>query len=314
MLSLPGRHEQEEAHHDLVLLELLRRRSRRGRARSSDRRSDSRGARRSARRQRSKISGMSLSIAPSIPSGLRSASPAPSVEFISLAQIASSSSGMPMKLPITRETTGWATSVTRSQRLAALEPVEHPCTISRIACSWAAIRFGVKPAWNSAFSAVVLRRVHADEHRLHELEREHRRDRRDAAEFRGVGLPVSADRMDVVGGRDRPEARLLGEFVEALGPVDRAVGAQLLEHRIWRPIAPQLFVAEFDCLQVALNRRHRDLRDRISEGLMLLAVNHPAPAGKQARRRESPRRAEPSRPSSRPGRCRRIRERAWSLR
>ena len=37
----------------------------------------------------------------------------------------SSSGGMPMKLPITRETTGWATSLTRSQRLAAVEPVEH---------------------------------------------------------------------------------------------------------------------------------------------------------------------------------------------
>ena len=31
-----------------------------------------------------------------------------------------------MKLPITRETTGWATSLTRSQELAAVEPVEHP--------------------------------------------------------------------------------------------------------------------------------------------------------------------------------------------
>ena len=47
--------------------------------------------------------------------GFRSGSAAPSVEFISLAQIASSSSAIPMKLPITRETIGWATSLTRSQ-------------------------------------------------------------------------------------------------------------------------------------------------------------------------------------------------------
>ena len=61
----------------------------------------------------------------STPSGLRSGSPAPSVVFISRAQIASSSGGMPMKLPITRETTGWATSVTRSHVSRPVEAVEH---------------------------------------------------------------------------------------------------------------------------------------------------------------------------------------------
>ena len=86
-----------------------------------------------------------------MPSGLRSLSSPESVEFISRAQIASSSSGMPMKLPITRETAGWATSSTRSQ-------VSRPCTrsststtIALISSSCAAIRLGVKPAWKSAF-------------------------------------------------------------------------------------------------------------------------------------------------------------------
>ncbi len=50
----------------------------------------------------------------STPSGLRSGSLAPSVLFMRRAQMASSSGGIPMKLPITRDTTGWATSVTRS--------------------------------------------------------------------------------------------------------------------------------------------------------------------------------------------------------
>ena len=59
------------------------------------------------------------------PSGVRSASPAPSIVFISRAQISSSSGGMPMKLPITRETTGWATSATRSHVSRPVEPVEH---------------------------------------------------------------------------------------------------------------------------------------------------------------------------------------------
>ena len=75
--------------------------------------------------QRSKISGTSRSMTVWTPSGLRSGSPAPSVVFISRAQISSSSGGMPMKLPITRETTGWATSLTRSQVSRPVEPVEH---------------------------------------------------------------------------------------------------------------------------------------------------------------------------------------------
>ena len=56
-----------------------------------------------------------------------------------------------MKLPITRETTGWATSVTRSQPSRPPRRSSTPITISLIAGSWAAIRFGVKPAWNSIF-------------------------------------------------------------------------------------------------------------------------------------------------------------------
>ena len=110
-------------------------------------------SRRSAisRPQRSKISGTSRFITVSTPSGLRSGSPAPRVVFISRAQISSSSGGIPMKLPITRETTGCATSVTRSQ-------VSRPSTrsrtwvvIARISSSCSAIRFGVNPRWNSAF-------------------------------------------------------------------------------------------------------------------------------------------------------------------
>ena len=87
----------------------------------------------------------------SIPPGLRSGSPAPSVVFISAAQIASSSSGIPMKLPITRETTGWATSLTRSQVSRCATPSSTRHTSARISSWWSAIRLGVNPAWNSAF-------------------------------------------------------------------------------------------------------------------------------------------------------------------
>ncbi len=55
-----------------------------------------------------------------------------------------------MKLPITRETAGWATSATRSQVSRPSIRSRTSVTISRISSSWAAIRFGVKPAWKSA--------------------------------------------------------------------------------------------------------------------------------------------------------------------
>ena len=57
-----------------------------------------------------------------------------------------------MKLPITRETTGWATSVTRSHVSVTSSRSSTPAVIARIASSCWAIRFGVNPRWNSAFS------------------------------------------------------------------------------------------------------------------------------------------------------------------
>ena len=55
-----------------------------------------------------------------------------------------------MKLPITRETTGWATSLTRSHVSCPSSRSSTSTAIALIASSWAAIRLGVKPAWNSA--------------------------------------------------------------------------------------------------------------------------------------------------------------------
>ena len=50
-----------------------------------------------------------------------------------------------MKLPITRDTTGCATSVTRSQVSRPSRRSNTAAVISRIAGSCSAIRFGVKP-------------------------------------------------------------------------------------------------------------------------------------------------------------------------
>ena len=102
---------------------------------------------------------------------------------------------------------------------------------------------------------VVLGRVHADEHRLRELEREHVRDGGDAGR-RGVGLPVARDRVDVIGGRDRPEAPLLGVLGDARGPVDRALAAHLLEELERRAVLPQRALCHQRVLEIAANGRH----------------------------------------------------------
>ena len=57
-----------------------------------------------------------------------------------------------MKLPITRATTGWATSLTRSRLSRPSRRSSTSATISRIRCSWSAIRLGVNPAWKSALT------------------------------------------------------------------------------------------------------------------------------------------------------------------
>ena len=57
-----------------------------------------------------------------------------------------------MKLPITLETTGWATSVTRSHDSRSPSWSRTSRVISLMASSCSAMRFGVKPRWKSAFS------------------------------------------------------------------------------------------------------------------------------------------------------------------
>ena len=153
---------------------------------------------------------------------------------MSLAQISSSSWATPMKLPITRATTGWATSLTRS---ACSRPSRRPSTssvISRIALLVVGDPPRREPGLEQGLQAIVLGRVHTDEHRLGELEREHHRSRRDPALFGGVGLPVAADGVDVIRRRHRPEAGLLGELLDPRAPVDRALLAHPLEHLVGR--------------------------------------------------------------------------------
>jgi hypothetical protein len=104
--------------------------------------------------------------------------------------------------------------------------------------------------------AVVLGRVHPDEHRSRELDREAGRRHHHAAGFGGVGLPVAAHRVDVLGRGHRPEACLLGKLFEALGPVDGAALAHLLEHAQRRTVLPVLALGEFDACDVTPDRCH----------------------------------------------------------
>ena len=117
-----------------------------------------------------------------MPSGASSGSSG-AIEALQIrAQIASSSGGVPMKLWMTLDTTGWATSVTRSQRLAAVESVEHVADDRANALLVVGDALGREAALKQRLDLVVLGRVHADEHAAHEFQREDLSEHRDAAE------------------------------------------------------------------------------------------------------------------------------------
>ena len=182
-------------------------------------------------RQRSKISGMSF---------CEDLVEAARVEVVVARDRAPSSSAgpdrvvlrrMPMKLPITRETTGWAMSVTRSQPLAARDARRAPIgdRADRVLVLGDPLRR--EPALEERLEPVVLGRVLGDEHR-----------RVSSSGIAWVSpmtpprseekvSPVEADLADVGGLGDRPEAVLVRVLVD-LRPVDGTLAAQLLEELV----------------------------------------------------------------------------------
>src|SRR5947199_10461426 len=79
--------------------------------------------------------------------------------------------------------------------------------------------------------------------------------------------------MDVLGGRGRPVAGLLGKLRDLPREVHRALAAQALEEIVRRALQPELALADQHVLEIAANRRHGDLRDRCRKDAeaMLLA-------------------------------------------
>ncbi len=193
------------------------------------------------------------------PSGVASGSPAPRIVFIRFAHTASSSGASPMKLPITRATTGWATSLTRSQHSRPSRASSTALVIERIAGLVLGDALWREALLEQRLDAVVLGGIHADEHGLLELELEDRvLQRGEAADLRRVGLPVAAHLVDVVGRGDRPEAVLLGVLRDARGPVHRALRAKPLEQSYRRTLAEVDTVSDAELLQrrdLELDRR-----------------------------------------------------------
>ena len=120
------------------------------------------------------------------------------------------------------------------------------------------------PFWRESpleerLEAVVLGRVHPDEHRLHELEREDAHGGGDAPALRRIGLPVSAYRVYVVRGGDGPVPGLPGILGDAVRPVHRTLSSQLPEKIMRRTVAPQLSLGDEGVIEIAAGRRHPGL-------------------------------------------------------
>ena len=153
-----------------------------------------------------------------------------------------------MKLPITRETTGWAMSSTTSQVSRPSSRSSTRTAIARISSSCWAIRFGVNPRWNSAlrrscFGGSIAMNI-------------------DVISSSGIAWVnamqpprseenVFQSRLTVwtsVGRDRRPEAGLVRVLVD-LRPVHRALAAKPLEQLVGRAVLPVLRLADVDLVE-----------------------------------------------------------------
>ena len=123
--------------------------------------------------------------------------------------------------------------------------------ISRIASSWAAIRFGVKPAWKSILSRSCLGgSMPMNIARMSSSGKPSVIAVTPPSSEEYV-LPVAADGVDVLGPRDRPVAGLVGVLADPRGPVDRALVAQPGEQLVRRPVEPELALGHQHLVEIA---------------------------------------------------------------
>ncbi len=100
---------------------------------------------------------------------------------------------------------------------------------------------------------VVARRVHPNEHRALQLDRNDVVRAREPLRRR-VGLPVAADLVDVFRSRDRPKALLVLVLGDRLCPVDRALAPEPLELLVRRAVEPVLAVCHTELLERYVGR------------------------------------------------------------
>ena len=226
--------------------------------------------------------------------GRRSSSPNPSTRFVSSMWRWSSSSGVPMNEPITRETTGPATSLTRSTSPRSSTRSSTRLTIPRIRSSCSAIRFGREAALEQRLDPVVARRVHRDHLLLLALERDPEVvEDHDPADVEENVCQSRLTAAQVGGPGQRPEAGLVGVLAER-APVDGRLAAQPGEELVRRAVVPELEVAEVDPVEVRCDRSRRS-RSR-SRAYYRCSGDDADPGSRPPRRRSPTPRSRCSRP------------------
>ena len=134
-------------------------------------------------------------------------------------------------------------------RLAAIQLVQH---VGDDLADRRLVRrdpLGRKAVLKEHLQPVVLGRIHPDEHGLHELEREHVSSGGHAAQLGGIGLPVPADGVHVLCASHRPETALAGVLADLVRPVHGTFRTQAREQLVWGTVEPQWPLADPDMAQ-----------------------------------------------------------------
>src|ERR1700722_1620400 len=89
--------------------------------------------------------------------------------------------------------------------------------------------------------------------------------------------------MHVLSAGHRPEAALLGEFADFLGPVHGTALAQLFEERVGWPLGPYLALEHEPVLELCVGRCHQGLQSPAGMRLRMVQLREAIWPGSQAR-------------------------------